>query len=216
MDFARARANMVANQLRPNRIQDPRLLEAMGEVPRELFLPKHLRGVAYHDEDIDLGNGRRLIEPLALAKMLEAARVRSEDAVLVIGCDTGYSAAVLSRLAGTVFLLIEEEGGAESIEKLMLELGCENVLLQPGDPRRGLPQLAPFDLVLIAGGVREVPRALIDQLADGGRLVTVLIDGAAGKVAVFERFGDAVGKLTPFDAWVPPLPALLPEPGFTF
>ncbi len=216
MDFARARANMVANQLRPNRIQDPRLLEAMGEVPRELFLPKHLRGVAYHDEDIDLGNGRRLIEPLALAKMLEAARVRSEDAVLVIGCDTGYSAAVLSRLAGTVFLLIEEEGAAESIEKLMLELGCENVLLQPGDPRRGLPQLAPFDLVLIAGGVREVPRALIDQLADGGRLVTVLIDGAAGKVAVFERFGDAVGKLTPFDAWVPPLPALLPEPGFTF
>ncbi len=216
MDFARARANMVANQLRPNRIRDPRVLQAMGEVPRELFLPKHLRSVAYHDEDVDLGAGRRLIEPLALAKMLEAAEVRSEDAVLVIGCDTGYSAAVLSHLAGTVFLLIEEEAAAEAIEKLMLELGCENVLLQPGDPRRGLPQLAPFDLVLIAGGVREVPRELLDQLADGGRLVTVLIDGAAGKVAVFERFGEAVGRVTPFDAWVPPLPAFVPEPGFTF
>ncbi len=216
MDYARARANMVEGQLRPNRIRDPRVLQAMGEVPRELFLPKSLRGVAYSDEDIDLGDGRRLIEPLALAKMLQAAQPRPEDTALVIGCDTGYTAAVMARLASTVFLLIEREEEVEAIDALLNQLGSENVIVRAGDPREGFPDLAPFDVILLAGAVVEVPRRLLEQLGEGGRLVAVVSDGYAGKVQLFERFGNAYGRIAPFDAWIPPLEALRPEPRFEF
>ncbi len=216
MNFEAARANMVERQLRPNRIHEPRVLEAMGSVPRELFLPPHLRGVAYSDEDIDLGDGRRLIEPLALAKMLQAAQPRPEDAALVIGCDTGYSAAVLAHLAATVFLLVRDPAEVESIEKLLLRLGCENVVLQSGEPRRGLPDLAPFDVILLAGGVIELPEEIPQQLQDGGRLVAVQLEGAAGKVMVVERIGDTFGRITPYDAWIPLLPDFMPEPQFEF
>src|SRR5688500_16658598 len=97
-DYALARANMVENQLRPNRIDDTRVLEAMGEIPREAFVPKALRGCAYGDEDLALEQGRFLIEPLALAKLLQAAEPRPENVALVVGDLTGYAAAVLSRL----------------------------------------------------------------------------------------------------------------------
>src|SRR4051794_27442720 len=100
-DYARQRLAMLENQLRPNRIDDPRVLSVMGELPRELFCPTSLRGVAYSDEDIDLGDGRRLIEPLALARMIQVATPQQADVALVIGCDTGYAAAVLSRLVAT-------------------------------------------------------------------------------------------------------------------
>lgn len=216
MDYAAARANMVDRQLRPNRIDDPRVLAAMGEVPRELFVPKHLRGVAYSDEDLDLGDGRRLIEPLALAKMLQAARVRPEENALVIGCDTGYCAAVLSKLASTVFLLAADGATAEELDRLLTGLGCDNVVVRPGDPRTGLPELAPFDVILLAGAVVEEPRQLLEQLADGGRLVAVLMTGLAGRVMLWQRVGDAIGATSPFDATIPPLAALLPEPRFVF
>src|SRR5690348_5015098 len=103
-DYEIARLNMVENQLRPNRIQDPRVLQAMADVPRERFLPERIRGVAYADEDIPLGGGRFLIEPLALAKLVQAATVRPHDVALVAGDATGYAAAVMARLAGKVHL----------------------------------------------------------------------------------------------------------------
>lgn len=216
MDYAAARANMVDRQLRPNRIDDPRVLAAMGEVPREAFVPRGLRGVAYSDEDLDFGDGRRLVEPLALAKMLQAANVRPEDTALVLGCDTGYCAAVLSRLASTVFLLAEAGSDAEALDRKLTDLGYDNIVVRAGDPRRGLPDLAPFDVILLAGAVLEEPSHLLDQLADGGRLVAVVMQGFAGKVTLWERFGDAVGAVTPFDAAIPPLPALVPAPRFVF
>ncbi len=216
MDFAAARRNMVDNQLRPNRIEDPRVLEAMGAVPREVFVPASLRGVAYSDEDLDLGDGRRLVEPLALAKMLQAAEPRPEDVALVIGDDTGYVAAVLARLVGTVFLLVERAGEVDALERRLAALECDNVVPRPGDPRAGLPDCAPFDLILLAGAVAGVPERLRAQLADGGRLVAVVTHGLCGHVTVVTRVGDAFGEVTPFDAWIPPLPALIPEPRFVF
>ena len=102
-DYAQARANMVENQLRPSRIDDPRLLAAMREIPREAFCPPQLKGAAYGDDGIDLGGGRHLIEPLALAKLAQAAAPQPGEVALVIGCDTGYCAAVLSRLVASPF-----------------------------------------------------------------------------------------------------------------
>ncbi len=216
MDLARARENMVWGQLRPNRITDPRLLAAMAEVPRERFLPAALRAVAYADEDLELGDGRRLIEPLALAKMLQAASVRPEDTALVIGRDVGYAAAVLARLATTVFLLVEREEEAEHTDRLLNDIGAENVVVRRGDPRRGLPELAPFDVILLTGAVPAAPRTLLDQLQDGGRLVAVVTENGAGRVEVWQRVGDSFGHQAPFDAWIPPCPAFQPEPGFRF
>lgn len=206
---------MVENQLKPNRITDPRLLAAMGAVPRELFVPPTLRNVAYVDEDLPLGDGRFLIEPLALAKMVQAARIGPEDVVLVIGDATGYAAAVVARLAATVILLVETAEEARALDRLVPEVGADNLVVQIGDPRAGLPSQAPFDVILLTGAVRVVPRALLDQLAPGGRLVTVLADGRPGEVTVFERTDHGIGRRAVDDAMVPELVALRPPPVFT-
>ncbi len=215
-DYAAARRTMVENQLRPSRIEDPRLLDAMGSIPREQFVPAALRGVAYGDEDIALGNGRHLIEPLALAKMLQAAMVRPDDVALVVGCDTGYTAAVLGRLAATVFLLLGDDTAGTAVDELISELGVENVVVQQGDPAKGLPSQAPFDVILLAGSVRVIPRSLLEQLSEGGRLVAVVRETHAGKVTLCRKVHGAIGRVTPFDADVPELVALRPPPSFVF
>ncbi|MEK0082314.1 protein-L-isoaspartate O-methyltransferase family protein [Benzoatithermus flavus] len=216
IDYAVARHNMVENQLRPNQIDDPRVLDAMGEIPRELFVPKALRGVAYSDEDLDLGQGRFLIEPLALAKLIQAASPRSEDVALVVGDVTGYAAAVLSRLVATVFLLVPPAVATEPVETLLSELGCDNVVLRQGDAMAGHPAQAPYDLILLAGSVPSIPSALIDQLAENGRLVAVVEHGRSGKVTVARKVNGAVGRLTPFDARIFRLPGFKVEAGFQF
>jgi protein-L-isoaspartate(D-aspartate) O-methyltransferase len=215
-DYALARANMVENQLRPNRIDDTRVLEAMGEIPREAFVPKALRGCAYGDEDLALEQGRFLIEPLALAKLLQAAEPRPENVALVVGDLTGYAAAVLSRLVATVFLLVPDETSTGAIEALLSELGCENVVLQTGSAEAGYPAQAPFDLVLLVGSVPALPPALMDQLADQGRLAAVVEHGRSGKVTIVHKVNGAIGRLTPFDAQVHRLPGLRIETGFKF
>jgi protein-L-isoaspartate(D-aspartate) O-methyltransferase len=215
-DYAQARLNMVENQLRPNRVDDPRILEAMGTVRRELFVPARLRGVAYGDEDLELGGGRFLIEPLSLGRMLVALRPGPEEVALVLGCDTGYAAVVLARLCATVFLLQEPGGEPAGIDQLLAELGADNVVTQTGPLAAGLAAQAPFDLILLGGSVPEVPPALLAQLGEGGRLVAVMPPGHAGKVTRFLKVGGAIGRTTPFDAAIPPCRALQPQPGFVF
>lgn len=215
-DYAEARRNMVDNQLRPNQVDDPRVLEAMGTIPRELFVPKALRGVAYADDDLDLGGGRFLIEPLALGKLLQAAETDPTDVALVIGCGTGYTAAVLARLAATVFLLLPEGSATQPVDDLLGSLGCDNVIVRAGNLRDGLPEQAPFDVILLAGAVVEVPETLFGQLAEGGRLVAVQRHRLAGKVTVWKKIGGAVGCTMPFDAMIPELTALRPQPRFVF
>lgn len=215
-DFATARANMVENQLRPSNVEDPRVLAAFLDVPREIFLPKRLRPVAYNDEDLDLGNGRHLIEPLVLGRMLQACRPAAGEVALVIGCDTGYAAAVLSKLVTTVFLLVPAGASAAPIEALLDEFGYDNVVVQPGRAAEGLPGQAPFNLILLAGSVETLPAALPAQLDDRGRLVAVVRRGRAGKLTVSTRIAGAHGTVEPFDAWTPPLPELQPAAGFEF
>lgn len=216
IDYAVVRANMVENQLRPNRIDDPRVQRAMGDVPRELFVPEPLRGCAYGDEDLALGAGRFLIEPLALAKLLQAAEPRPENVALAIGDTTGYAAAVLARLVATVFLLVPAGIDAAPIEALLGELGCDNVVPRPGEADAGAPATAPYDVILLTGSVPELPEALLDQLAEGGRLAAVVERGRSGKVTVARKVNGAVGRLTPFDAQISRLPGARREAGFEF
>lgn len=216
VDYATARANMVENQLRPNQVTDPRILQAMGEIPRELFVPKALRGVAYTDDDLDLGEGRFLVEPMGLGKMLQAVEPRSSDVALVIGDVTGYTAAVLSRLVATVFLLVPPGTSSEAIEGVLNGLGCDNVVLQTGEVTAGLPAQAPFDLILLVGTVPTIPPALLDQLSEQGRLGAVVEHGRSGRITVARKVNGVIGHLTPFDARMPRLFGLRVEPGFQF
>ncbi len=216
VDFAQRRAAMVQNQLRPSRVDDPRVLAAMAEIPRERFCPPQLRGVAYGDDDIDLGDGRFLIEPLVQARLIQAAAPQPSDVALVVGCHTGCTAAVLGRLVSTVFLLVPDEAAVDAIEPVLGEIGCENVLVQTGRAADGLPAQAPFDIILLAGSVPEIPQTLLGQLAEGGRLVAVVGTARVGKLTVCRRIGGAIGRTTPFDAAIPPLAELLPEPQFVF
>jgi protein-L-isoaspartate(D-aspartate) O-methyltransferase len=217
MDYTRARLNMVENQLRPNQIHDPALLRAMGEVAREHFVPKSLRGVAYADEDLMLPQGGHLIEPLALARMIQAAAIKPQEVVLLIGCTTGYAAAILARLAATVILVEPEPAAARQVETLLEEFGVDNVVVAVSDDvTAGQPSQAPFDVILLAGAVETVPPALWDQIGEGGRLVAVIDDGRVGKGTIFTRLHGVIGRQVLFDAGIPRLPGLGRRAEFAF
>jgi protein-L-isoaspartate(D-aspartate) O-methyltransferase len=216
MDYARARANMVQNQLRPNRVDDPTVLSAMAEVPRERFLPKALRSVAYADEDLPLPDGSWLIEPRVLARLIQAAQIDPSDVVLVIGCTTGYAGAVLSRLAGTV-ILVEPRSAAERVEALLDDLGVDNVVVvQSEDPASGHPSQAPFEVILLVGSVPAVPSALLEQISESGRVVAVIDEGRVGKATLFTKLHGVIGRREICDAQTPPCPGLELSPGFAF
>jgi protein-L-isoaspartate(D-aspartate) O-methyltransferase len=216
MEYARARLNMVNNQLRPSRVDDPRVLDAMAHVPRERFLPKALRGVAYADEDLPLPGGGWLIEPLVLARLIQAAEVRPTDVMLVVGCTTGYAGAVLARLAGTV-ILVEPPAAAAPVETLLDHLGVDNVVVVVSDdPAGGHPGQAPYDVILLVGSVPAVPPALLEQIGESGRIAAVIDDGRIGKATLFTRLHGVVGQREVCDAQTPPCPGLEPRPRFAF
>ena len=216
MEYARARLNMINNQLRPNRVDDPKVLDAMAHVPRERFLPKALRGVAYADEDLPLPGGNWLIEPLVLARLIQAAEVRPTDVVLVVGCTTGYAGTVLARLAGTVILL-EPQTTAAPVETLLDHLGVDNVVVVVSDdPASGHPGQAPFDIILLVGSVPAVPPALLEQIGESGRIAAVIDDGRIGKATLFTKLHGVVGQREVCDAQTPPYHGLEPRPRFAF
>ncbi len=216
MNFADARVNMVKSQLRPVRITDPGVLEAMIEAPREAFVPEDKQGVAYADDHLSIGAGRYMLSPLATAQLLQAARVREDDAVMVVGCGSGYSAALLSRMAGAVVAVEEDAGLASKAETLLTEQEASNVIVVRAALTEGHPEQAPYDVIVIDGAVTEVAPALLDQLADGGRLVAILSDGTTGRVALMNKVGGAVGRREIFDINVPTLSGFEAQPSFVF
>lgn len=218
MNYHGARTNMVENQLRPNRVEDRRLLDAMRAVPRERFVPAGFRGVAYADEDLAFPDGRTLIEPLGFARIVQAAEIDSGDVVLVLGCATGYAAAVAARLAGTVILTQPSAEAAGLVEGLLEDLGVDNVVVVVNpDPLAGHPGQAPFDVILLIGSVDEVPGPLLEQLGENGRLVAVLDQGGhVGKGTLFQRVHGVVGHRVVFDAAIPRLPGVARPVEFAF
>jgi protein-L-isoaspartate(D-aspartate) O-methyltransferase len=214
MDYAAARRNMVESQLRPNKVTDPALLDALASVPRELFVPALLRDVAYVDEDIPLGGGRFLMEPMILGRLLELASVRRSDVVLVVGAGLGYSAAVLARIAGRVVALDGES--TQQVAQMLQGLGAANVAVVAGSLADGAPQLAPFDVILFDGAVDSVPPAIIEQLAEGGRLVAVIRAPGIGRATLLTRQAGIVASRVAFDAAVPRLPGFEAAAAFVF
>ena len=216
-NYATARLNMVENQIRPNRVTDERLLAAIAEVPRERFVPKRLQGNAYVDQDLALGDGRYLMEPVVFARLLQAAAIGPGDVVLDIGCGTGYSAAVLGKLAGTVVALESDAALAEQAIDALTELDVDNAAVVEGPLDEGYPRQAPYDVIVLGGSVDAVPDAIADQLVEGGRLVAVVnVAPTVGNIEVIHRLRGGLSRRQLFDAAVPILPGFAAEHSFVF
>ena len=224
--FERQRLTMVESQLRPNEVTDTRLLAAMRALPRERFVPPKLRGLAYIDEGIEVfpsidgAPARFLLAPMVLARLVQLAAVEPQDAVLDIGCATGYSTAVLARLGRSVIGLEPEPELAEAARGTLRDLGIANAEIVEGALARGHPGRGPYDVILLNGSVPELPETLILQLKEGGRLAVVIPSsansGSQGKAYLFVKVGGEASGLPHFDAGARPLPGFLPEPCFTF
>lgn len=216
MDYAAARHNMVENQIRPNRVTDPVVLEAMSEIPREAFVPAEFDAISYVDEALALGQGRYLMEPLVLARLLQAAEVRPSDVVLEIGCGSGYGAAVLARLANTVVAVESDPALAASATETLAGLGIDIVAVVEGPLVDGYPKQAPYDVIVLGGSVSDIPPVISDQLAEGGRLVAVIDGGGVGRGVLMSRTGGALSRRDIFDAGTPALPGFAPASAFVF
>ncbi|MAW87484.1 MAG: protein-L-isoaspartate O-methyltransferase [Phyllobacteriaceae bacterium] len=215
-DFSLLRRHMVDSQLRTTSVSALDVLEAFLSVPREEFVPARKRDLAYIDEDVEVSAGRYLMEPSPLARLVQLAGVRPSDVVLDVGCATGYSAAILSRLASSVIAVEPDEDLAARAGDTLAELGYDNVVVLNRPLREGCAQEAPYDVILIDGAVDEVPQALSDQLRDGGRLVAVEGTGNAGVAKVFVRDGDVVSGRRAFNCSVRMLPGFEPKTQFQF
>lgn len=211
-----ARQNMVASQLRTNRVTDGRLLEAFATIPRERFVPAGRRAVAYVDEDIEIGRGRFLMEPRVLGRLLQSLAPEPGSVALVVGCGTGYSAAILAKLVETVVAIESDADLSRHANAVLSDLGIDNVAVFNMPLVGGYPAQAPYDIILIDGGVYEVPHALVDQLSDGGRLAAVRRHGPAGQALLVVNSGGIASERVEFDATVPVLPGFERPAAFVF
>lgn len=208
-DFAKRRRLMVESQIRTNRVTDAAVIEALGAIPREIFVPAAYRSLAYLDEDIALGGGRHLMEPMVFARLAQALAIQPADVALVVGCGAGYGAAVIARLAGTVVATESDPALAASAQARFAELEIDNAVVIEGHMAGGYARQAPYDVILFDGGVERIPPAIIDQLGDRGRLVAVVMTGTGlGRATLVTRVGQSVSRQVIFDAAVPVLPGL--------
>jgi protein-L-isoaspartate(D-aspartate) O-methyltransferase len=208
-DYAAARRAMVENQLRPQGVTDPGVLDAMSKVQRELFVPDNARPLAYVDRAVALGDGRFLTPCAALGELLTQMAPMSGERALVVGAGTGYSTAVLRTIGLDVTAL-------ESSDRLTLVGKAQGIDFVSGQLADGHSAAAPYHIVLIDGAIEEIPDAIVDQLADGGRLGTALVERGVTRLIVGRKAGGAFGYLSISDAGVPPLPGFQRRRTFTF
>jgi protein-L-isoaspartate(D-aspartate) O-methyltransferase len=209
VDYAAARLNMVEGQIKPNKVIDQALIDAMMAVPRERFVPADRRGVAYVDEDVAVGGGRVLMEPRVLGRLLNDARITPAS--------TGYSAALVSRLAAKVVALEEDKTLLAAARGALSELGVQRVTLAEGRLAEGWAAEGPYDVILVDGAVADVPAALVAQLAPGGRLLTVVDDGdRVGRAMLVSAVDGVVSQRPLFDAATATLPGFERKPAFQF
>jgi protein-L-isoaspartate(D-aspartate) O-methyltransferase len=219
MDFAAARRAMVDSQVRPNDVTDLRIVAAMLELPRERFVPEAQQALAYADFDIPVTQkkpARCLLKPMVLAKLVQAADVRETDHVLDVGCATGYSSALLARLAGLVLSLEEEPGLARFAHEALASLGEARAEVVTGPLVAGWPTAAPYDLIFVNGATEIAPRALAPQLKEGGRLAAIVGKTPATKAMIYRWIDRDLSGWPVFDAGAPLLPGFAAPPTFVF
>jgi protein-L-isoaspartate(D-aspartate) O-methyltransferase len=218
--FSTARQNMVDGQVRPSDVTDLRIIDAMLAVPREAFVPEGRRALAYLDLDLDVSEGasekRFLIKPAVTAKMLQAAEIKDTDNVLVAGCATGYTAALVARLAGRVTATEGDPVLAAKAKDVLTQFEVPNVTVGVAPAAEGYPANAPYDVIVLNGATEVTPDRLYRQLKDGGRLVGVFAMTQPPRAMIVTRSHGDFGNRALFDAAVPVLPGLERVPAFVF
>lgn len=219
-DFSTARQNMVDGQIRPSNVTDWRIIDAMRSVPREAFVSAEQRSLAYLDLDLDLdvtGRGLHfLMQPVVTARLLQHAEIASTDHVLVVGCATGYVAALAARLAGRVTATESDADLAEQAATTLQQTGSGNVTVRVAAAADGVPGDAPFDVIILNGATEIIPTTLYQQLRNGGRLAGVFADGKPQHAIMVTRSHDDFGTRVLFETSVPVLPGLARKPAFVF
>jgi protein-L-isoaspartate(D-aspartate) O-methyltransferase len=220
LDFATARRMMVDGQVRTADVTDRAIIQAMLDLPREWFVPDHA-DLAYLDTDLPVGRAeqgrqRRLLKPMVLARMVQALDLSPEDRVLVVGCATGYGAALVSRLAAQVIALEQDADLARQAETLLAKLGTGNVAVRTGSLPQGFAAAAPYDAILVEGCVEIEPDDLCAQLADDGRLVCIAGAGPAKKAVLYRRDDADITARPLFEASAAVLPGFSRAPAFVF
>ena len=215
-----ARQKMVDGQVRPSDVTDIRIIDAMLAVPREAFVPENKRALAYLDLDLHVSEGssakRFLIKPVVLAKMLQAAEIKQTDRVLVVGCATGYAAAVVAQFVGQVTATESDSTLAAKAAAVLAQIGCGNVAVRTAAAADGDPANAPYDVILLNGATEIVPERLYGQLQDGGRLVGVFATSQPPLATLVTRSHGDFGYRALFDAYAPVLPGMERVPAFVF
>jgi protein-L-isoaspartate(D-aspartate) O-methyltransferase len=200
VDFEKARRTMVESQVRTNDVTDLRLLDAIGSVPRERFLPTALRPLAYVERELEYAPGRALLTPRDFAKLVSAAAPRAGEVVLDVACGTGYSTAVLAQLCEMVVGLEADEGLTAAAQANLTAVGATNAAVIAGDPATGAPGQGPFDLIFLGGAVEFDPQTLLGQLKEGGRLATLLKSGSVTRGVIYRSSGGTASARAVFDA----------------
>jgi protein-L-isoaspartate(D-aspartate) O-methyltransferase len=204
LDFARLRQQFVDNQVRPSEVTDRELVKALLAVPRELFVAEGERPFAYSDRELRMSDavpGRRMIDPVQLARLLQALPVGPQSHVTVIGCGTGYSAALLARLALSVVAVEEDERLAAAAVENLRSLGAGNVSVVRAKLVEGYPPAAPYDAILVDGAVEVLPEPLIAQLKPDGQLAVIEREERISRAMLYERVGEGASKWPLFEAW---------------
>lgn len=215
-DFAAAREAMVDSQVRTSDVTRYAIIEAMLEIPRELFVPRARRDVAYAEAEIPIAPGRAMLMPRAFAKMIEAAGIGASDLVLDLAPGTGYSTAVIARLAAAVVAIEPNAELARQATEALESLEIVNAIVSHGDPTAGDPAHGPYDVIFVNGAVERVPEALTDQLKDGGRLVAIFVERGVGQCRVVLRVGDTIAQRIADDITGPLVPGFEKKRVFAF
>ncbi|WP_170560857.1 protein-L-isoaspartate O-methyltransferase family protein [Ruegeria atlantica] len=206
-DFAARRRTMVDTQIRPSDVTKFPIIDAMLTVKRENFVPDSQREAAYVEGLIELGDGRCMLEPRTLAKMLDILNISNDESVLDIAPALGYSTAVAARMAQLVVAVEEDESLAAESQSILMEADADNAIVHVGPLAQGAPEHGPYDVIVIQGGVEQVPDALIAQLKDHGRIACLFVEGALGTVRIGHKSGDRVTWRDAFNANAPILQA---------
>jgi protein-L-isoaspartate(D-aspartate) O-methyltransferase len=218
--FSTARQNMVDCQVRPSDVTDIRIIDAMLEVPREVFVPQNQRPLAYLDLDLDVseaGTSKRfLIKPAVMARMLQAAEIKSTDSVLVVGCATGYTAAVVAKFAGSVTATESDPALAAKAKATLSEVGLGGVTVATSAVADGDQANGPYDVIVLNGATEVVPEGIYRQLSEGGRLVGVFATTQPPRATIVTHSHQDFGSRALFDAVAPVLPGLERRPAFVF
>jgi protein-L-isoaspartate(D-aspartate) O-methyltransferase len=215
-DYAEQRFNMVASQVLASGVTDERILAAMNKIERERFVPTAKRPIAYAEAPVEVVARRYLIDPRTFSLMLAAAEIRQDDKVLDVGCVTGYSTAVLAQLASRVIGLEQDADLVRIAGEMAQALNLDNAVIVQGALAEGFKGEAPYDAILVNGGIEVVPQALLAQLAPGGRLVAVVGAENHSKAMVYLNENGRLGHRVAFDASVPMLVGFRQAVGFVF